>query len=145
MGDRQRRQNAAVSQLPLSNELRPSTAHQEANVPLRAVLVHLRACANNSGSPQEPIRTRPAARDAIYRGRVFDAEIIELCVCWYITYRLSYRDFLAMMAARGVEVSQTTILHWVISYVPEFERRCHRYAPHRLIVAGRRNVCLHSR
>jgi transposase-like protein len=27
----------------------------------------------------------------IYRRRRFDAEIIELCVRWYITYRLSYR------------------------------------------------------
>jgi len=45
----------------------------------------------------------------MYRGRVFDAEIIELCVRWYITYRLSYRDRIAMMAERGVEVSHTTI------------------------------------
>ncbi len=72
--------------------------------------------------------TRPAARDAMYRGRVFDAEIIELCVRWYITYRLSYRDLVAMMAERGVEVSHTTILRWVIRYVPEFEKRWHRYA-----------------
>jgi hypothetical protein len=35
--------------------------------------------------------TKPIARDPIYRRRVFDAEIIELCVRWYITYRLSYR------------------------------------------------------
>jgi len=27
--------------------------------------------------------TKPVARDPIYRGRVFDAEIIELCVRWY--------------------------------------------------------------
>jgi hypothetical protein len=33
--------------------------------------------------------TRPAARDSIYRGRVFDAEVIEFCVRWSITYRLS--------------------------------------------------------
>ena len=46
--------------------------------------------------------TRPATRDAIYRGRVFDAEFIELCVRWYITYRLSYRDLVAMMAERGI-------------------------------------------
>jgi hypothetical protein len=31
--------------------------------------------------------TKPIARDPIYRGRVFSAEIIELCVRWYITYR----------------------------------------------------------
>jgi hypothetical protein len=34
---------------------------------------------------------RPIARDPIYRRRRFEAEIIELCVRWYITYRLSYR------------------------------------------------------
>ena len=38
--------------------------------------------------------TKPIARDAIYRGRRFDADIIELCDRWYITYRLSYRDLL---------------------------------------------------
>ena len=46
--------------------------------------------------------TKPIARDPIYRGRVFDAEIIELCVRWYGTYRLSYRDLVGMMAERGV-------------------------------------------
>lgn len=50
------------------------------------------------------------ARDPIYRGRRFSAEIIELCVRWYITYRLSYRDLVAMMAERGIEVSHTTIM-----------------------------------
>lgn len=38
------------------------------------------------------------------RKRAFDAEIIELCVRWYITYRLSYRDLVEMMAERGVKV-----------------------------------------
>ena len=28
------------------------------------------------------------SRDAIYRGRRFQSEIIELCVRWYLTYRL---------------------------------------------------------
>jgi len=46
--------------------------------------------------------TKPIARDQIYRRRRFDAEIIELCVRWYITYRLSYRDLAAMMAERGI-------------------------------------------
>jgi transposase-like protein len=36
--------------------------------------------------------TKPIARDPTYRGRAFDAEIIEQCVRWYITYRLSYHD-----------------------------------------------------
>jgi hypothetical protein len=45
--------------------------------------------------------TKPIARDLMYRGRSFDADVIELCVRWYITYRLSYRDLVAMMAERG--------------------------------------------
>ena len=42
--------------------------------------------------------TKPIERDPIYRGRRFKTETIELCVRWYITYRLSYRDLVAMMA-----------------------------------------------
>lgn len=67
-------------------------------------------------------------RDAIYRGRRFQTETIELCVRWYVTYRLSYRDLVSMMAERGVVVSHTTIMRWVLRYVPEYERRWDRYA-----------------
>ena len=35
----------------------------------------------------------------------FDADIIEQCVLWYITYRLSYRDLVEMMAERGIKVA----------------------------------------
>src|SRR5258708_24945116 len=48
------------------------------------------------------LMTKPIVRDPIYRRRRFDAEIIELCLRWYITYRLSYRDLAAMMAERGI-------------------------------------------
>ncbi len=72
--------------------------------------------------------TKPIVRDLIYRRRRFDAEIIELCVRWYITYRLSYRDLVAMMAERGIVVSHTTIHRWVIRYLPEFEKRWNRFA-----------------
>jgi transposase-like protein len=54
--------------------------------------------------------TKPIARDPMYRKRVFDADIIELCVLWYITYRLSYRDLVEMMTERGVKVAHSTIL-----------------------------------
>jgi transposase-like protein len=72
--------------------------------------------------------TQPIARDPIYRRRRFDREIIELCVRWYVTYRFSYRDLVALMAERGVTVSHTTVLRWVIHYVPEFEKRWNRRA-----------------
>ena len=72
--------------------------------------------------------TQPIARDPIYRKRVFPADIIGLCVRWYIPYRLSYRDLVEMMAERGVQVSHSTILRWVTRYVPEFEKRWNRFS-----------------
>ncbi len=72
--------------------------------------------------------TKAFVRDPIYRRRRFQPETIELCVRWYLTYRLSYRDLVEMMAERGVTVSHSTILRWVQRYVPEFERRWSRYA-----------------
>ena len=72
--------------------------------------------------------TKPIARHRIYRRRSFNAEIIELCVRWYASYRLSYRDLVELIADRGVAVSHTTIMRWVIRYVPEFEKRWSRFA-----------------
>lgn len=72
--------------------------------------------------------TEAIARDPIYRRRRFSVETIELCVRWYITYRLSYRDLVAMMAERGIVVSHTTVMRWVLRYVPEYERRWARFA-----------------
>jgi len=71
---------------------------------------------------------RATARDQIYRRRHFSAETIETCVRWYITYRLSYRELVAMMAEQGISVSHTTILRWVQRYVPEYERRWARFS-----------------
>jgi transposase-like protein len=58
----------------------------------------------------------------------YTPHIIELCVRWYLTYRLSYRDLAAMMAERNVAVSHTNIMRWVQRYVPEFERRWARFS-----------------
>lgn len=71
---------------------------------------------------------RRIARDPIYSGRRFSSETIETCVRWYVTYRLSYRDLVAMMAEQGIVVSHTTIMRWVLRYVPEYERRFARFA-----------------
>lgn len=72
--------------------------------------------------------TKPIARDPIYRQRAFDADIIQLCVRWYVTYRLSYRDLVEMMAERGIKVAHSTILRWVTRYVPEFQKRWQQFA-----------------
>jgi len=71
--------------------------------------------------------TKPIARDPMYRQRAFDADVIQLCVR-YITYRLSYRDLVEMMAERGVKVAHSTILRWVTRYVPEYEKRWARFS-----------------
>jgi transposase-like protein len=49
----------------------------------------------------------------MYHQRAFDADVIQLCVRWYVTYRLSYRDLVEMMAERDVKVAHSTILRWV--------------------------------
>ena len=67
----------------------------------------------------EPIRQ--AFRCAVSR-RHFNSEIITLCVRWYVTYKLSYRDLAEMMAERHVDVAPTTIMRWVQCYVPAFAK-----------------------
>ena len=53
-----------------------------------------------------------------------EAEIILLCVRWYLRYSLSYRDLEEMMAERRLSVDHTTIYRWVQRYAPELEKRC---------------------
>jgi transposase-like protein len=66
--------------------------------------------------------------EELFKGRHFDREIVILCVRWYLSYKLSYRDLVAMMNERGIELAHTTILRWVQHYSPEFEKRWNRYA-----------------
>jgi transposase-like protein len=72
--------------------------------------------------------TEPTSAQERFKGRHFDQEIIVLCVRWYLTFKLSSRDLVQMMAERGITLTHTTILRWVQRYVPEFEKRWSRYA-----------------
>ena len=45
-----------------------------------------------------------------------------------LIFRLSYRDLVEMMAERGIKVAHSTILRWVIRYVPEYEKRWNRFS-----------------
>jgi transposase-like protein len=49
-------------------------------------------------------------------------------VRWYLQFKLSLRDLVAMMAERGVLLAHTTIMRWVQRYTPEFEKRWRRFA-----------------
>jgi len=59
-----------------------------------------------------------------FKWRHFQADIILLCVRWYLRYSLSYRDLEEMMRERKLHVDHTTIYRWVQQYPPELERRC---------------------
>jgi transposase-like protein len=65
--------------------------------------------------------------DELFEGRHFDREVILLCVCWYLRYKLSLRDLVEMMAERGLSLAHTTILRWVQRYAPEFVKRWNRF------------------
>ena len=66
--------------------------------------------------------------EELFKGRHFDREIVVLCVRWYLSFKLSYRDLVAMMGERGLGLAHTTILRWVQHYTPEFEKRWSRFA-----------------
>jgi IS6 family transposase len=59
-----------------------------------------------------------------FKWRHFEAEIILLCVRWYLRYAPSYRDLEEMMRERGLQVDHTTIYRWVQRYAPELDKRC---------------------
>ena len=52
----------------------------------------------------------PTSARELFKGRHFDHEIIVLCVRWYLTFKLSSRDLVQMMAERGIVLAHTTIL-----------------------------------
>jgi transposase-like protein len=64
----------------------------------------------------------------LFKGRHFDREIVVLCVRWYLSFKLSFRDLVAMMDERGISIAHSTILRWVQHYTPEFEKRWSRFA-----------------
>lgn len=63
-------------------------------------------------------------RPALFKGRHFEAELILLCVRWYLRYPLSLRQMEEIMAERNLSVDHVTIWRWVQRYAPELNRRC---------------------
>ena len=127
---------AAIVVAALARDLNPLTDAQRCLIGFRCI----RGRSRMIRAPEQGLSmTKPIARYPIFHRRVFDAEIIELCVRWYITYRLSYRDLVGMVAEREVTVAHSTILRWVTRFVPEDEERWSRFsrrAPMRRIYHG---------
>src|SRR5258708_2680632 len=63
-------------------------------------------------------------RPALFKGRHFEAEVIVLCVRWYLRFGLSFRNLEELMVERNVTVDHVTIWRWVQRYAPELDRRC---------------------
>ena len=61
-------------------------------------------------------------RHSLFRRRWFTDEVIITCVRWYLRFKLSYRDLAEMARELGVSVAPSTVLRWVVRYVPEFEK-----------------------
>jgi transposase, IS6 family len=59
-----------------------------------------------------------------FKYRHYPAEIILLCLRWYLRYSLSYRDLEELMSERGLRADHTTIYRWVQHYAPFLERKC---------------------
>ena len=78
----------------------------------------------------------------LFKGRHFNREIIILCVRWSVRFKLSFRDLVEMMAERGISLAHTTIMRWIVRYVPEFEKRWRSLRlPGRRLLARRRDLC----
>jgi transposase-like protein len=65
--------------------------------------------------------------DNPFKWRQYQADVILLCVRWFLKYALSYRDLAEMMSERGMSVDHTTIYRWVQRYAPEIDKRSRRY------------------
>jgi len=63
-------------------------------------------------------------RPTLFKRRHFEAEIIVLCVRWYLRYTLSFRQLEEIMSERSLSVDHVTIWRWVQRYAPELNRRC---------------------
>jgi hypothetical protein len=84
--------------------------------------------ASNSSGPNGLGRSHGSYSRGAVPGRHFDQEIVVLCVRWYLSYKLSYRNLVAMMGEGGIDMAHTTILRWVQPYTPQFQRRWNRFA-----------------
>jgi transposase, IS6 family len=65
-------------------------------------------------------------RPALLKGRHFEAEIIVLCVRWYLQFGLGFRNPEEIMAERSLTIDHVTIWRWLHCYAPELNRRCRR-------------------
>lgn len=62
-----------------------------------------------------------------FKWRHYQSDIILLCVRWYLSYPLSYRQVVEMVNERGLDIDHTSVFRWVQEYSPEIDKRCRPY------------------
>ena len=70
---------------------------------------------------------RKTERNPLFAGRWFEDDIILLWLRWYFRFKLSYRDLVVSLGERGLSISHTTILRWVVRYAETCEKRWSRF------------------
>ncbi len=58
-----------------------------------------------------------------FKWKQYQSDVILLCVRWYSSYSLSYRDLVEMMSERGFEMAPSTIMRWVHEIAPQLNRK----------------------
>lgn len=62
-----------------------------------------------------------------FKWRHYEPAIILLCVRWYCSYQLSYRDVAEMMRERGLDVGHSTVFRRVQRYSTEINKRMRQH------------------
>src|SRR4030095_378313 len=63
----------------------------------------------------------------LFKWRQHKGKLIVLCVRWYLTFTLSYRQLARMVQEHGWKVNHTSIFRWVQRYGPELAARCRAF------------------
>ena len=69
-----------------------------------------------------------AYTDFLFTRRRFDRQVTVVCILRYVTFKLSHRDLIEMMAERKVSISHTMILCWLAKFAPAAEKLLRWYA-----------------
>ena len=84
---------------------------------------HCRDVLQLNQSRRTNLKSNIQAKPREFKWKQYLPEIILLCVRWYCSYSLSYRDLVAMMEERGFYMSHTTIMRWVHQFAPKIYKK----------------------
>ena len=69
----------------------------------------------------------PIRPDNPFYWRHYEADVILICVRWYLEFPLSFRHVARRMRERGLFTHANCVFRWVQAYAPELNKRCRPY------------------